>query len=192
MGLLQTLLRAPAQIAAITIIVLATACDSQSGATRYFPDGAFEENQAKWLSSLFVALQEPSLFNPESDGASYRVTSYPGLSYPDLVRIDVDDNGEAVLTHTIGSFADGSRPGKLSMKEWQEVSDSELEMVTLLFAGLGLCERPTLDPDEPMVLDAEILIVEYRKDGEYCINVRIWNFEPYMPVTAYMSTIAEQ
>jgi hypothetical protein len=159
----------------------------------YFPPGALDDTpqssqfKEPWYSEQLRALQEPSLweFSKTQKTQTYRFLWLRSFDHPISVRLDVAENGTAVVTTKITSGQGGDETRKLLVNKShslaKEHAASFIDQVNELgFWDLATYERGEVGPDGKMTVEVHVdgaeWILEGVKDGKYKIVDR-WSPE---------------
>lgn len=180
-------------LAALTSVLLF----SQKTATKidYFPPSTLEETpqssqfKEQWYSDQLRALKEPSLWELSKTQKTqiYRFLWLRSFHHPISVRLDIAENGAAVLTTKVTNGTGGYEPGDLVVNEThsltKEQTASFLDQIKEAgFWGLATHEntQEVVGPDGKTIVEVGVdgaqWILEGVKDGKYKIADR-WSPE---------------
>jgi hypothetical protein len=158
----------------VVLLVWASLC---SGQTNYFPTGVFGENakvntfKVEWYSKFLIAMREPSLWEASKTQTpqSYRLLWLRSFHNPVCARLDVKQDGTAVITTRIASGQGGYEPGRLTTNRTERIGRERTSWVLDRIAELNFWTLPTNPPPNPDVVgvDGAQWIFEGVKDGTY-------------------------
>jgi hypothetical protein len=179
------------------LLVAATAVlfVAQKSATQidYFPPGILDETpqssqfKEQWYADQLRDLKEPSLWqlSKTQKTQTYRFLWLRSFHHPTSVRLDVGEDGTAVVTTKITSGQGGDEPRKLIVNKshslTKEQTASFLDLINEAgFWDLATYEEEVVGPDGKKIVEVHVdgaeWILEGAKDGKYKVVDR-WSPE---------------
>ena len=143
------------------------------GQASFSPDGTLEKDssQADWYSKQLKALHEPSLWelSKAKKTQTYRFLWLRTFHHPIAIRLDVEADGNSLLTTKISSGQGGYEPGRLIRNSTRKLSKEQTEWFLARIEELQFWSLPTKEAEEPNVinLDGAEWILEATKNGDY-------------------------
>src|ERR1700677_2207598 len=161
------------RLALIMALLLGAASAAQ---VTYFQPGSLSSDPhdddflSDWYSGQLQALQEPSLLELSKDpkNQSYRFLWLRTFHHPIAIRLEVNEDGTALLTTKITDGQGGNDPGKLMQNETAALSKSQTRF---FLKQLEEYDFWTLHSVEERAggIDGAEWIIEGVKDGSYHI-----------------------
>jgi hypothetical protein len=154
--------------------------------TIYFPPGTLDGTEQsshfkeQWYSGQLRALKEPSLWelSKTQKTQTYRFLWLRSFDHPISVRLDIRQDGTALLTTKATSGQGGYKPAALIMNKTRALTKEQtswaLDRINEVgFWGLATYEKPK---EGVVNLDGAQWILEGVKDGKYQVTDR-WSPE---------------
>ncbi len=154
----------------VVLLLLAGPMNAQ---VKYFPAGAFGDPKGsqEWIglySKYLKSMREPSLFDHSQAGPSqsYRFLWLRSFHKPVSVRLDIRNDGAAVLTVKVGKTPGVSAVGEAIQKTTRTLSKREADSFLDQIGSQGFWKLP---PQEEPVSgpDGARWILEGVRDGQY-------------------------
>jgi hypothetical protein len=158
-------------LAFVVVLFISTGLPAQ---TRYFPEKTFAHDArmdqfvSHWYSGQLEALQEPSLFEKSKRTAetSYRFLWLRTFHHPIAIRVDMQNDGTAILTTKVASGAGGYNPGKLVTNKTRPLTKSELSTITSRIETSNFWTIPSYSRDQGGA-DGSEWVIEIAEHGKY-------------------------
>ncbi len=151
-------------IAAVTVFAQET----------YFPKGALSNNdrsdafKATWYTSQLKALNEPSLSERARDSTlqTYRFTWLRSFHHPVAIRVEIRDDGTALIFAKVASGAGGYKPGSLTQNTSSPLTSEQVAGLVESIHKLGFWDIPSVE-EGVNGCDGAQWIIEGIKEGKY-------------------------
>ena len=151
---------------------------SAAAQVAYFPPGSLSNDAhgddflSDWYSGQLRALKEPSLLelSKKAEAQSYRFLWLRTFHRPVAIRVDVNDDGTALLTTKMTDGQGGNDPGKLIQNETAALNKAQTHFFLKQIKEYDFWTLPSAE--ERAGADGAEWIVEGVKDGSYHIVSR--------------------
>lgn len=150
------------------LVALAAGCAHLPQPCEYYPNAVFSGFVANWYGEHLRAMRESSLHVKPRLGiaSTYRFLYLPTFSEPLLFRLEVSENGKAVLVTKRTNGKGGYGAGRLTSSSTTSVSPSQLEHFRQLIQKLSPRSMPAEVP-EMRGLDGSEWILEVTEGDSY-------------------------
>ena len=160
-------------LAMALLVALAAGCAHLPQPCEYYPNAVFSGFVANWYGEHLRAMRESSLHVKPRLGiaSTYRFLYLPTFSEPLLFRLEVSENGKAVLVTKRTNGKGGYGAGRLTSSSTTSVSPSQLEHFRQLIQKLSPRSMPAEVP-EMRGLDGSEWILEVTEGDTYHVLSR--------------------